>query len=212
MVSVEQITALVMQEIMKYMELDETDTIPVGVSNRHVHLSKEHLISLFGEDAKLTKIKDLSQPGQFACKETVTIVGTKGCIENVRILGPTRSQTQVELLASDCFKLGIKAPLKLSGKLDGTPGIVVTGPNGCEKLHSGVLVAKRHIHMTNQDASKFNCRDNEVVKVLFEGERGGILDNVVIRVTDSSKLDFHIDTEEANCMGASNNDRIKIVK
>ena len=142
----------------------------------------------------------------------MTLVGTKGCIENVRILGPTRVQTQVELLASDCFKLGVKAPLKLSGKLDGTPGIVVSGPKGCEKLNAGVIVAKRHIHMTNQDASKFNCVDNEVVKVLFEGERGGILDNVVIRVTDSSKLDFHIDTEEANCMGAVNNDKVKIVK
>lgn len=210
--SVEQITALVIQEIKKYMEIDETDTIPVGVSNRHVHLSKEHLISLFGEDAKLTKIKDLSQPGQFACKETVTLVGPKGCIENVRILGPTRGQTQVEILAADCFKLGIKAPIKLSGKLESTPGIVISGPNGCEKLHSGVIVAKRHIHMTSQDAARFNCRDNEVVKVLFEGERGGILDNVLIRVTDSSKLDCHIDTEEANCLGAANNDRIKIVK
>lgn len=213
--NVDKVVELVLQELKKYSaapEAADRDEIPVGVSNRHVHLSREHLISLFGEDSSLSKMKDLSQPGQFACGECVTLVGPKGCIENVRILGPTRGQTQVEILAADCFKLGIKAPVKLSGNLEGTPGLVISGPKGCEKLTSGVIVAKRHIHMTPEDARRFNCRDNEKVCVACSGERGGILDNVIVRVTEASKLDFHIDTEEANCMGITGSDKVKIIK
>jgi putative phosphotransacetylase len=210
--NLEQIVALILQEIQKQTGASEPDLIPVGISNRHIHLSEEHLDSLFGKGAELCKIKDLSQPGQFACQECVTLVGPKGCIENVRILGPTRPQTQIELLAADCFKLGIKAPLKMSGKLDGTPGLVISGPKGCEKLSQGAIVAKRHIHMTPEDAERFNCTDNEIVKVECRGERGGILDHVVVRVTKASKLDFHIDTEEANCMGIMGSDKVKIIK
>lgn len=210
--NLDQIVTIVLQEIQKYTEGNSPDEIPVGISNRHVHLSEEHRKSLFGKDAELCKIKDLSQPGQFACQECVTLVGPKGCIENVRILGPTRTQTQIELLAADCFKLGVKAPLKESGKLSGTPGLVICGPKGCENLSSGAIVAKRHIHMTPEDAKRFNCQDNEIVKVQCRGERGGIMDNVVVRVTEASKLDFHIDTEEANCMGIVGSDKVKIIK
>jgi propanediol utilization protein len=210
--NIDQIVTLVLQEIQKYSESSETNLIPLGISNRHVHLSQKDLESLFGAGAELSKIKDLSQPGQFACKECVTLVGPKGCIENVRILGPTRPQTQIELLVADCFKLGVKAPLKMSGKLDGTPGLVICGPKGSENLCEGAIVAKRHIHMTPEDAERFNCTDNEIVKVECRGERGGILDNVIVRVTKASKLDFHIDTEEANCMGIKDSDKVKIIK
>lgn len=210
--NIDQIAAMVLQELKKYAEAEEPDEIPVGVSNRHVHLSMEHLISLFGKDSGISKMKDLSQPGQFACEEGVTLVGPKGCIENVRILGPTRGQTQVEILAADCFKLGVKAPVRLSGKLEGTPGLVISGPKGCEKLEQGVIVAQRHIHMTREDAARFNCSNNQIVRVECKGERGGILDQVVVRVTDTSKLDFHIDTEEANCMGITGKSKVIIVK
>jgi propanediol utilization protein len=210
--NIDQIVTLVLQEIQKHNESSETNMVPLGISNRHVHLSEKDLESLFGKGAELSKIKDLSQPGQFACKECVTLVGPKGCIENVRILGPTRPQTQIELLAGDCFKLGVKAPLKMSGKLDGTAGLVICGPKGSENLREGVIVAKRHIHMTPEDAERFNCTDNEIVKVECCGERGGILDNVVVRVTKASKLDFHIDTEEANGMGIKDSDKVKIIK
>ncbi len=210
--NLDQIVEIVLSEIQKFNNGHETDEIPVGISNRHVHLSEEHLTRLFGRDAELCKIKDLSQPGQFACQDCVTLVGPKGTIENVRILGPTRPKTQIELLAADCFKLGVKAPLKESGKLSGTPGLVICGPKGCENLTEGAIVAKRHIHMTPADAKRFNCQDNEIVKVECGGERGGILDNVVVRVTEASKLDFHIDTEEANAMGITGSDKVKIVK
>jgi propanediol utilization protein len=210
--NIDQIAAMVIQELKKYTQAEELDEIPVGISNRHIHLSLQHLISLFGTDSGISKMKDLSQPGQFACEEGVTLVGPKGCIENVRILGPIREQTQVEILAADCFKLGIKAPVRLSGKLEGTPGLVISGPKGIEKLDQGVIIAQRHIHMTPDDAIRFHCSDNEVVRVEFKGERGGILDQVVVRVTDKSKLDFHIDTEEANCMGMTGNSKVKIVK
>jgi putative phosphotransacetylase len=208
----DQIAALVAQEIQKYESIKERGLIPAGISNRHVHLSEEHLIRLFGEAAILSKIKDLSQPGQFACQECVTVVGPKGCIENIRILGPTRAKTQIELLAADCFKLGVKVPLRESGKLADTPGLVICGPLGCAQLSEGAIIAKRHIHMTLRDAEHFGCHDNEIVKVECCGERGGILDNVVVRVTEASKLDFHIDIEEANCMGIMGSDKVKIVK
>ena len=208
---IDKIISVLIHEIKKNNMLIVPDGISVGISNRHIHLSEEHMQSLFGKGTELHILKELSQPGQYACKECVTLVGPKGCIENVRILGPTRRQTQVEILSADCYKLGVKAPLKISGELDGTPGLVISGPKGCEKLTSGVIIAKRHIHMTPQDAAKFNCNDNDIVKVECQGERGGILGNVVVRVTETSKLDFHIDVEEANCMGMNDGSKIIII-
>lgn len=212
MADIDSIVSIVIQEIQRMTGDCNGCDIPVGISNRHVHLSQKHLDALFGENTGLTKIKDLSQPGQYACKECVTLIGPKGCIENVRVLGPVRSQTQVEILAADCYKLGVKAPVRESGKLNGTPGIIVCGPRNCVKLEEGLIVAKRHIHMTPGDAAYFGCHDNQIVKVQISGERGGIFDNVVVRVTETSRLDFHIDTEEANCMGIKDNDKVKIVK
>ena len=190
----------------------DPDEVPVGISNRHVHLSQADLEMLFGPGYQLTPIKDLSQPGQFACKETVTICGPKGAIEKIRVLGPVRSKSQIEILAGDGFKLGIKAPAKLSGDLAGTPGITIVGPKGSVQTAEGVIVAQRHIHMTPQDAQAYGVHDGQIVKISVDGPRGGIYGNVAIRVTDTSALDCHIDTEEANAMGVGSSTKVKIIK
>ena len=163
--------------------------IPVGVSNRHAHLSQEDLDMLFGKGYKLTKIKDLSQPGQYACKETITICGPKGAIEKVRILGPIRSKTQVEVLAGDCVKLGTAAYPRLSGDLANTPGVTLVGPKGATQIKEGLIVAQRHIHMTPCDARELGVHDGEIVSIKFDTIRGGIFNNVAIRANDASKLE-----------------------
>lgn len=191
---------------------EETEGIPVGVSNRHVHLSAEDLEKLFGAGYELTKLKDLSQPGQFACKETVTVCGPKGAIEKVRILGPVRKASQIEILAGDCFKLGVKAPVKLSGDLEGTPGVTLVGPKGSVQTKNGVMVAQRHIHMLPSDAERFGVHDGERVCLEVDGERGGILKNTVIRVTDQSGLECHLDMEEANAMGLGSSSTVRIAR
>ena len=190
----------------------DSDFIPIGVSNRHVHLSQNDLESLFGSGYELTKIKDISQPGQFACKETVTIAGPRGAIEKVRVLGPTRNQSQVEIMKSDCFKLGINAAMRMSGDLDCTPGITLIGPKKSLFLTQGAIVAKRHIHMLPGDARRFGVIDGQVVSLKVSGERGGVLGNVVIRVTTTSALECHIDTEEANAMDLKNGSKVTIIK
>lgn len=196
----------------KGIEVKEEPIVPIGVSNRHIHLSEDDLGKCFGYDYELTPLKDLSQPGQFACKETVIIAGPKGALENVRILGPVRSRSQVEIFASDNFKLGIKAPLRISGELDGAAPITVIGPKGSVYMKEAAIVAKRHIHMAPEDAEKFGVADGQEVSLEIQGERGGMLSNVVIRVTSSSKLDCHVDTEEANALGLTNSSKAKIIK
>lgn len=186
--------------------------IPVGISCRHVHLSQEDLNTLFGYGYELTKIKDLSQPGQTACRETVTIVGPRGAIEKVRILGPVRSRTQVEILAGDSFKLGISGLLRMSGDLSGTPGITIVGPKGSVRTREGLIVAQRHIHMLPREAERFGVRDNEVVSIRFDGPRGGTLSNVIIRANDASALECHVDSEEANACGLTADSKVTIVK
>lgn len=188
------------------------NAVPVGVSNRHVHLSQVDLDTLFGRGYELTKTKDLSQPGQFACKETVTVCGPKGAIEKVRILGPVRSRTQVEILAGDCFKLGAKAEPRLSGDLDGTPGITLVGPKGSVQTKEGLMVAQRHIHMHPDDAARFGVHDGQSVSIETDGLRGGVYRNVLIRVTPESALECHVDTEEANAMGIGCSAAVTLVK
>lgn len=190
----------------------KTNEIPVGISNRHIHLAQKEVDKLFGQGYQLTKLKDLSQPGQYACKETLMICGPKGMIENVRVLGPVRKQTQVEILQSDSFKVGVKAPLRLSGDLAGSPGMTLIGPNGSVEISEGVVVAKRHIHMLPADAARFGVHDGETVTIAFSGERGGTLNNVVIRAVENSGLECHIDTEEANALGVKPGTTIVIQK
>lgn len=191
------------QEASKENVASTAAGVPVGISNRHIHLSQADLDQLFGAGYQLTPMKELSQPGQFACKETVTICGPKGAIEKVRVLGPVRKETQIEIVAGDCFKLGVKAPAKLSGDLAGTPGITVVGPKGSVQTAQGLIVAQRHIHMAPADAQAYGVQDGQIVKIRVGGLRGGIYDNVAIRVTTSSKLECHLDTEEANAMGVA---------
>ena len=186
--------------------------IPVGISNRHIHLSQADLDALFGAGYQLTKIKDLSQPGQYACKETLTIAGPKGAIEKVRILGPVRKETQIEVLAGDSFKLGASGAVRMSGDLAGTPGITLIGPKGSVQTKEGLIVAQRHIHMTLADASRLGVKNGDIVDIKVTGPRGGVLSNVAIRANDSSALECHIDTEEANGLGLTSKSTITIVK
>ncbi|MEH7354902.1 phosphate propanoyltransferase [Neobacillus drentensis] len=191
---------------------EDTYEIPVGVSNRHIHLSKEDLNSLFGDGYQMAKLKDLSQPGQYACKETVTICGPKGAIEKVRILGPVRSKTQVEILEGDCYKLGVVTEPRLSGDLQGTPGITIIGPKGSVQTKEGLIVAQRHIHMNPEDAKNLGVHDGQVVSIEINGPRGGIFHNVAVRANDASALECHIDIDEANAMNVNSLTKIRLIK
>jgi len=190
----------------------KTSKIIVGVSNRHIHLSEKDLEILFGRGHKLTKLKNLLQPGQFAAEETLTIAGPKGAIENVRVLGPTRAESQVEISLSDSFDLGIKAPIRESGDLKKSGTIVVIGPAGSLIMENKVIIAKRHIHMTPKDAENFNVKDKQEVAIYIESERSAQLGNVVIRVSDEYALECHLDLDEANAVGIKNEEYVTIVK
>ncbi|MCT4543449.1 MAG: phosphate propanoyltransferase [Vallitalea sp.] len=185
--------------------------IPVGVSARHVHLSKEDLNKLFGEGYELTPIKEL-MGGQYAAKETVTIVGTKlRPIENVRVLGPIRPRTQVEVSKTDAVRLGLNPPVRESGKLDGSAPITIVGPKGAISLDNGCIVAMRHIHMSPEDAINYGVKDKQIVKVRVSSDRGGMLTNVLVRVHESYTLQMHIDTDEANALSIKCNDSVEII-
>lgn len=186
--------------------------IPVGLSNRHLHLTTKDLETLFGKGAKLTKLRDLTQPGQFAANETVTLVGPKGRIERVRILGPVRKETQVEVSKTDSYTLGIKPPVRISGDIKGTSGVKIIGPRGEIDLREGAIVALRHIHMSSDEARSFGVKDGDMVKVKVPRERALIFDNVMVRSGPSHKLDFHIDIDEANAAGLSQGDFVEIIK
>lgn len=189
----------------------ETFKVPVGISNRHIHLSPEHIETLFGPGYELTPTKDLSQPGQFACAEIVTLVGPKGSMEGVRVLGPARKATQIELAATDTFKLGVKPPVRDSGEHEGTPGLEVVGPKGKVQLERGVIIAARHIHMTPEDAKKYNLKDGDHVKVAVGGPRAGVFERVLIRVSPNYALDMHVDTDEGNAFGLKNGEPLEVV-
>lgn len=186
--------------------------VPVGVSNRHIHLSREDMEMLFGPGQNLTRMKAMKQPGQYAAEETVTLKGPKGELRRVRVLGPFRKQTQVEISVSDGFALGIKAPMRMSGDLDESAGLEIVGPLGSVKLEQGVIVAQRHIHMHPEDAKKAGVSNGDIVNVEAQGMRGGILKNVAVRVSEASALEIHIDVEEANALGLKNNDQVRICK
>lgn len=193
---IQKITWLVLENWERLSK--EPYQVPVGISARHVHLSGEHVEKLFGAGYRLKPMRALSQPGQFACEEQVDVCGLKGTILRVRILGPERKQSQVEMAFSDCRTLGIHPPVRTSGDLAGTPGVRLKGPEGEVLLKEGVIVADRHIHMTPEDAAWFGVSDKERVNVVVKGPKGGVLSQVLIRVTKDSRLDFHVDTDDAN--------------
>ena len=186
--------------------------VPIGLSNRHCHLTEEQISILFGEGAKLTNIKDLSQPNQFACEEVVDITGPKGTINGVRIIGPARDAAQVELLAADTYKIGVPIAIKMSSDIEGTPGCKITGPCGEIEIDKGVIVAMRHIHMSLKDAEDFGVKDKDVVNVRVDGPRSVTFNNVIIRASESYALDFHVDTEEGNAAGAKNGQLCQLVR
>ncbi|NIY49064.1 phosphate propanoyltransferase [Cedecea colo] len=189
-----------------------TADIPVGVSNRHVHLSQPDVEALFGAGYALTPLKPLLQPGQFAAEECVTVVGPKGSLSRVRVLGPTRLVTQLEVSRADCFTLGIKAPLRESGALDNTGDALLIGPAGHVELRSQVICAWRHIHMSPQDARRYAVSNGQRVRVSCNGERRVIFDAVIVRVRDDFALEFHIDTEEANAAGLRNGALVTLLR
>lgn len=179
-------------------------TVLVETSARHVHVSKEDLAVLFGEGYQLTKKKDLSQPGQFACEERVQVIGPKSSFPAVSILGPERKETQVELSASDARSIGVKAPVRESGDLEGSGSCKIVGPKGEIEIEKGVIIAKRHIHMTTADAEKYGIKDKQIVSVKLETEgRSLVFGDVVARVSDSYALAMHIDTDESNAAFAT---------
>lgn len=185
--------------------------VPVGVSVRHVHLTLEHIAVLFGERYQLTPLKSLSQPGQFAAEETVTISGPKGAFEKVRILGPAREASQVEISKSDAFLLGLRPPVRESGFIDGTPGLTVIGPAGEVELARGAIIAARHIHLHTRDAVEWGIADGQLLRVRVEGERALVFDNVIARVSEHFALDMHIDTDEGNAAGLTPGDTAVIL-
>lgn len=206
----QEMATILTEKILESVQHYENFRIPIGVSNRHVHVSRADLDRLYGKDYALTHKSELGQPGQFAANETVTLQGPKGTFEHVRILGPVRSQSQVEISKTDSFRLGVKAPITLSGHLQGTPGITLIGPRGTVDLPCGVIIAKRHIHMTPAQAAARHLRDGQIVDVETFGERRGILGDVIIRVSDTAGLEMHIDVDEANACSLSNHDYVMI--
>ena len=186
--------------------------VPVGISARHVHLSQQDIEVLFGPGHQLTPVKALVQPGQYAAKEQVTLVGPKGQLAKVRVLGPARGETQVEVSLTDAMKLGVKGcPIRMSGKLAGTPGIKLVGPAGELTIPQGVIAAERHIHMSDAQAQAYGVKDGTVVSVKVTGPRPGTLDGVVCRVGSAHELEMHIDTDEANGSCLVNGDLVEVV-
>mgnify|MGYP001037786380 FL=1 len=197
MIARETIRILGYEAIQQQIEASEIP-IPIGVSAHHVHLSQEDVEKLFGTGHHLTPKLPLAQPGQFACDEQVRLIGPRGSIDRVRVLGPARSESQVEISRTEGYRLGINAPVRMSGDLDGTPGLTLEGPAGQAEIRNGVIYAQRHLHMTPTDARKLGLQNGDVVRVRVEGEREMVFGDVAVRVSPTYKLEFHLDTDEAN--------------
>lgn len=210
-----QLVAEIVNRVMAQCQGDgiSNDTVPVGVSNRHIHLSAEHLEILFGKGYELTPIKDLSQPGQFACKEQLTIVGPSlRPIEGVRVLGPIRKASQVEISRTDSFILKVKPPVRESGDIAGSAPITIIGPKGTVTLSEGCIIANRHIHMSEEEGKAFGLKDGDYVTVEVNGERRTTFYDVQVRVNKAFRLEMHIDTDDANAAGIGNGFKVKIIK
>lgn len=185
--------------------------VPIGVSARHIHLSQAHIEQLFGVGYELTVLNPLSQPDQFAANEVVAVEGTKGSFPRVRILGPARSATQLEVSRTDTFALGVNAPLRESGDIANSAGIKIIGPAGEVTIDEGVIVAARHIHFHTDEAAKWGIENNQKLRVRLNGERPLIFEDVIARVSSAFALDMHIDTDEANAAGVKNGDMAEII-
>lgn len=213
--NIQEITNIVMSELSKLdsNNIDERQKgIMIGVSARHIHLSQDDVNILFGNSYELTKKKDL-MGGQYACNETVSVISEKmKVIENIRVLGPVRKQSQLEISSTDSLKLGIRVPIRQSGDVVNSASITILGPKGTVYLNEGLIVAARHIHMSPDDAKYFSCKDNDIIKVRLGTVRSCIFENVKVRVDESFTLEMHIDTDEANTAGVRTGDFALIVK
>jgi len=198
MIARETLRTLGYHDLTQVIRKQEERKIPIEVSAHHVHLSRDIMDALFGEGSELSRRSDLSQPGQFACEETINLIGPRGRVERVRVLGPLREQSQVEISMTEEFKLGIKAPIRASGDLEGSPGIVVEGPKGMCHLSQGVICSYRHIHMSPENALSFGLKDRDLISIKVKGERPLIFEDVLVRVHPDFRLSMHIDTDEAN--------------
>ena len=209
---IEMITRMVVEAMKAEDNAGTGFEVPVGVSNRHIHLSQADVETLFGPGHQLTKKKEL-MGGQYACEECCTIVGLKlRAIENVRVLGPARKASQVEISQTDARKLGIKVPVRESGDIAGSAPIALVGPKGALYLNEGCIIAARHIHMSPADAKRAGVKDGDYVSVSIDNERGTTFDHVKIRVDESFTLEMHIDTDEANASEIGCGNKVKIVK
>ena len=216
-----EITTAAVAELVKKIVAEMQDApvknaneIPVGISNRHIHLSREDLETLFGKGYELTPLKDLSQPGQYACKETLTLIGpSMRAIEGVRVLGPLRKSSQVEISKTDSFQLKVNPPVRESGKIEGSAPVTIVGPKGTVSLREGCIIANRHVHMSPDDAARFGVKDCDYIDVdVFSGTRKTRWFDVQIRVHKDFRLEMHVDTDDANSAGLKNGSTVTVVK
>lgn len=207
-----ELIKVITNQVMTVIRSDTDSLVPVGVSGRHVHLSLGDMEILFGKGYELEPLRDLKQPGEFAAKETLVLVGPKKrAMENVRVLGPLRPKTQVELAKTDAILLGLNPPWRVSGQLDGSESVCLVGPKGCVYLENGVIIAQRHIHMPCKTAMSLGLKDNQRVSVASQTERPLIFQDVQIRTGENYKLEIHLDTDDANAAGLSNGSFVKVL-
>lgn len=193
----EQLAAIVAEAVRAELQ-KRSRQVPVGISVRHIHLSRADVDRLFGRNYQLTPKKKLSQPGQYACEECLDVIGPKGELKKVRILGPERKATQIELAQTDCRNIGVTASVRSSGHTAGTPGITLRGPLGEITVPEGVIIADRHLHMSEGEAAAFGLKDGDHVRIQVDGVKPGVLGNVLVRAGKGHSLDLHIDTDDGN--------------
>ncbi len=206
------IKRLVTLTAVRHMAQNNEYYIPAAASGRHIHLSAADKEKLFGVGYELKKLRPLSQPGQYACEEKVTVAGPKGRIDGIRVLGPVRPDTQAEVSLTDTFKLGIEPTVRMSGNIAGTPGCALIGPKGEVKLDKGVIVAARHLHISDEEAAAFGLKNGDIVRAKKAGERETIFGNILVRAGKEHSLELHIDTDEANAAGIKNGDLLELMK
>lgn len=211
---IESIVKKIVSEMTTDAPKSNSLEIPVGISNRHIHLTREDLDTLFGKGYELTHLKDLSQPGQYACKETLTILGpSMRAIEGVRVLGPLRRSSQVEISVTDSYVLKVKPPVRESGSLSGSAPITIVGPRGIVTLQEGCIIANRHIHMSPDDAARFGVKDGDYINVdAMSGTKRTRWFDVQIRVHKDFRLEMHVDTDDANAVGFKNGSTVTVAK